>query len=114
MPSETVTFQIPTSGPRRAYVDKHALSIHDGNTITFNAPEESGFVVVIPNADNLFDATPTPPKTWIYRISENGSVVTPAIKSTDETTYEYHVFCEKQNDWAHKPGGSPPKIIAVP
>ena len=99
--------------PGRAYVDKHALTINVGKTITFDTVD-CGFVVVIPQADILFDADPTPPKTWIVRISENNSKVTPPIKSSATGNYEYHVFCEGEGDWAHKRGASPPKIIAVP
>ena len=109
----TITLQPPSSG--RAYVDEHELVVSKANDagakIKFTA-NDSGFVVVIPRADTLFN---TSDKTLHIRISTSTPVETPTINSnvTVGDKYEYHVFCEEERDWAHKPGSSPPKIIIV-
>jgi len=110
-----VSLQPDPSG--RAYVDQHVLELSSANdaggTITFSAIG-SGFVVIIPNADTLFDGAP---KTLNLSISASASKPTPQIKDgltpNSKDGWEYHVFCEDKRDWAHKPGASPPKIIIV-
>ena len=109
----TVTIKPPSSG--RVYVDKHELEVSKqndaGDKIKFEA-EDSGFVVIIPKADTLFVDTP---KTLTFRVSAGGFVETPPIRDdiTVGDKYEYHVYCEEEWDWDHKPGSSPPKIIIV-
>jgi len=108
-----VTLQPPSSG--RAYVTEHVLEVSKandvGDKITFEA-KDSGFVITIPNADTLFVNTP---KTLTFRVSAGGSKETEPIRDnvTVGEEYEYHVYCEDESDWDHKPGSSPPKIIIV-
>jgi hypothetical protein len=118
MPSNIiVTFRIPTTGPKRAYVDYHKLPVSKvgkaGTTkIEFKAAEgDGGFVVVIPEANLLFI---DPEEPTLHRRVEHGApYVTPTINDNvnEDEMYEYHVYCEEEGDWAHKRGASPPKII---
>lgn len=117
--NKIVTLRPPPSGTgKRTYVDKHDLAVSKGseagNTKIEFAANDWSFVVVIPEADSLF--TTPPENTLHFRVSAGTSVETPVISNsvTDGQKYEYHVFCEEDQDWAHKRGSSPPKIIIDP
>lgn len=114
----TVTLEPPsTSSGKREYVNDHELLVSKGTSagsdkITF-AANNHNFMVVIPEADSLFTAPVD--KTLSFRVSTSAPVDTPTINDNVivDTKYEYHVFCEEERDWAHKPGASPPKIIII-
>jgi hypothetical protein len=106
-----------TGAGKREYLDKHELNVskqsHAGeDKIKFTADTYS-FVIIIPRAENLF--TDPAEKTLHFRLEHGTTQETPIINTnvTKGEKYEYHVFCEDERDWAHKPGSSPPKIIII-
>ena len=114
-----VTLRPPTGPGKREYVDEHDLEVSKKDDaglekITFAAINHC-FVVVIPKAKELFsDPEENLEPTLHFRVTTATAYVTPTIKDNVEVgNYEYHVFCEEERDWAHKPGSSPPKIIIV-
>ena len=111
----TVTLRKPIEGEgKREYVHKHEQEVKQADVgaaiIKFEA-QDYNFVVVIPRANSLF--TNPEENTLHFTVSPGTPEYTPTINTgvTNGNKYEYHVFCEGDRDWAHKPGSSPPKII---
>ena len=96
----------------RKYVSPHNLDLSVGDSIEFEALK-SDFEVLIHNKDRFFDTNEV---TLAYIIPAGKSEQTPAIKAglAEGTEKYYSVYCVNNNDFADKPGSSPPRIVVIP
>ncbi len=112
----TLNVLLKPIGSSAGYVSPHSFNVKKdddaGKTIKFSA-EDSGFAVVIHEADKLF--VDWEKEYWCCSIRELTYIETPKIKSnlTVDTEWKCYVYCEKTQDWAKDSADSPPIIIIV-